>query len=358
MSKNKGRKNKTINPRFVEICKYEKNNLKKYLEKELKKYYKNVISNDGFLYVKGEDHVCLTAHMDTTPNVEYGKRKVVKDFYEKTTKDGKHIISSPEGIGGDDRCGVYMILKILETTTLRPSIVFCEDEEIGCVGSEKFSKSKFINDLEDMYFIIELDRRGSKDIVFYDDDNEEFHKFVKEVTNYNIEIGSCSDISNICPECKRSGVNLSCGYYNEHHYYEYVILEEMENTLNTTIKLINEGLKKQKTYEYKEKYYRYNRYPYGIGYDYNEGIYRANYGYRLNEGYTKYYSNLYNNRMDDETLYLEIEFSYKGEIRSEAYEGDNEYEMWYMFFNDYPDVCMNDVYDWNVFTSEEMKGII
>lgn len=343
--KNKGIKNVTTNPRFVEICRFEKNELKAYLATELKKYYRNVISKDGFLYVKGSDRVCLTAHMDTTSNVEYGIRELVKDTYEKVTKEGKHIISSPQGIGGDDRCGVYMILQILETTTLRPSIVFCEDEEIGCIGSSKFTMSKFIKDLEDMYFVIELDRRGSNDIVFYDDENEEFQDFVKETTGYEIALGSCSDISNICPECKRSGVNLSCGYYNEHHDYEYVVLEEMQRTLETTIKLIKEGLKKGKTFEYEERHYGYN---WNNGYD----RYLDSYNYKYGSRFT-----YYNNRKYDETYYLSIEFKIDGIDLQETYYGTDEYEMWFQFFNDYPTVAMKDVIDYEIWGGTTTKSV-
>ena len=141
-----GELNKRMNNKFIKICKMDKKELKKYLEKELSKYYKNVIAQDGFMYVKGKDKICLTAHMDTVHG------EIVKDYYV-LKEDGKTIVSSPQGIGGDDRCGVYMIMKILEKTKLRPTILFCEDEEVGCVGSRKFTYTKFIKDLEKMYFL-------------------------------------------------------------------------------------------------------------------------------------------------------------------------------------------------------------
>lgn len=305
-----------INKKFIEIVKYTKEELKNYLHKELSKYYKEIINEDGFLFVKGKDKICLTAHMDTTPSVEYGTRKPVKKIKIKN-KNNKTYISAKEGIGGDDRCGVFMIMQILETTSLRPSIVFCEDEEIGCVGSTKFSRSEYVNLLEDDYFVIELDRRGKNDIVFYDDDNKEFHEFVKETTGYEIAEGSCSDISEICPVCKRSGVNISCGYYNEHHYYEYVIYEEIMRTLETTINLIKKGIEKKEHFEYKEKEYeRYYRYSY-------------------------FYSNL------DEKLNLWIQFvdedGYEKEVE---YQGDDEYEMWFDFFNDHPNASMSCIIDY------------
>lgn len=48
------------------------------------------------------------------------------------------VTMSPQGIGGDDRCGVWMILQILRTAKCH--VLFCEDEEVGCVGAKKFTR--------------------------------------------------------------------------------------------------------------------------------------------------------------------------------------------------------------------------
>lgn len=242
--------------RFFTICKMSQPRLKNYLSHVLNRKYgkENVINADGFLYTKGND-VLLTAHMDTTPTLEYGDRMPVKNIVvERHTINGKEkrIVSSPQGIGGDDRCGIYIILRILNDTEFRPSILFCEDEEIGCVGSSKFVESEYIDDLKEMKFLIELDRRGNNDLVFYDDDNKEFHKWCEKVTGYKEAYGSCSDISNLMPESNRSGVNLSCGYYDEHHVKETVVLEEMLHTLEVTKKLLKEAKSLSKPFEFVE----------------------------------------------------------------------------------------------------------
>lgn len=344
--KQKGRKI-TEETDFIKICKKEKGELKNWLSNELKKYYKEVISKNGFLYARG-DKITLTAHMDTTPSVEYGKRKMVKEVYARNDEKGKEYIYSPQGIGGDDRCGVYMIMEILKRTDLRPTIIFCEDEEIGCIGSTKFSMSKYIEELEDMYFIIELDRRGSNDIVFYDDENEEFHEYVAEVTGYIEQFGSCSDISQICPECKVSGVNLSCGYYNEHHNYEKVYLDEMENTLNTTIKLIKKGLEDKVHYEYKEKVYYRNSYA-----DYCNNINRYGYSYDYGYGYGKSASVNYGNNTGT-NCYLTVEFDNGyGDCGEDSYEGDSIADLWYQFFSSHPNVRMCNVTDYVEWTSDD-----
>ena len=328
---------KITNKAFIDICKFEKCELKGYLKKELKKYYKRVISKDGFLYATSEklgNKIVLTAHMDTTPSVDYGKRKMVKDVYEYEDENGNTIVHSPQGIGGDDRCGVYMIMEILKRTELRPTIVFCEDEEIGSEGSDKFVRTEYIDELRDKLFVIELDRRGSNDAVFYDDDNLDFQRYIQDVTGYELEFGSFSDICNICPECGVSGVNLSCGYYNEHHAYEKVCLEEMERTLNTTINLIRKGIEDNIRFEYEERRYTYK-------YDWMNQLER--YEYKNNEIVT------IRDRVKEETFtyYLTVEFdNYYGDCGIEDYQGDSIADVWYQFLSSHPNLTMNDVVDY------------
>ena len=165
----KGLKNETKFPEFVQLCKYTQEELKEILPLRLVHAgYTTVIKGNGYIYAKGDIPYLLTAHMDTV------HRSPVKDFYEYTDANGNHIISSPQGIGGDDRCGIYMILEIIKE--FKPSILFCEDEEVGGVGARKFIQTDLAKELEFNY-AIELDRRGSNDAVFYDCDNEDFEEF-------------------------------------------------------------------------------------------------------------------------------------------------------------------------------------
>lgn len=228
-----GTKNFTEFPQFVNLCTVSQKVLKILLELRLKSAgYTEIISGDGYLYAKGNVPILLTAHMDTV------HKELVQDYYEYYDKEkDQHIISSPQGIGGDDRCGVYMILELIKTH--KCSVLFCEDEEIGCVGSGKFCKSTFIDDLKDMKYLIELDRRSDNDAVFYDCENDDFTKFIEDNTGYTEAYGSCSDISHLAPAAKVAAVNFSCGYYNAHTTSEYVIIEEMLNTIEVVRKLLD-----------------------------------------------------------------------------------------------------------------------
>ena len=248
---------------FEKICKiHNQIDLKRELRKELDKYYETVIEEDGFLYAPSENvDIMLTAHMDTV------HPKKCKKIVE-TVRNGKKAWWSPQGIGGDDRCGVFMILEILHNTDLRPAIVFCEDEEIGGKGSMKFAN--WLNKKADtrelnIKYVIELDRRNANDAVFYDCGNEEFIKYITETTGYKKAEGSFSDIGNISPELDVASVNLSCGYYLEHTLEHYVVLEEMERTLATTVALLVDSVYINK-FDYQEISWNYNWKGYRFGY--------------------------------------------------------------------------------------------
>ena len=94
--------------KFKNICKMEQTDLKVKMQNVLSSMgYKDVKSEDGFVYAKGDIPVLLLAHMDTV-------HEQIPYLICEERRDGKTILSSPFGIGGDDRCGIYMILDIVK----------------------------------------------------------------------------------------------------------------------------------------------------------------------------------------------------------------------------------------------------
>ena len=228
---------------FTQICKMPQKSLKKYVAKKLNETHKKIINADGFVYAQGTFPVLLVAHLDTVH-----KELPTQFFYDEI----QGALSSPQGIGGDDRCGVYMIFKVLEKYNC--SVLFCEDEEIGCVGAEKFIKSNTAKNLEFNY-IIEFDRKGSNDAVFYECANNKFEEFITKEF-YKTAYGSFSDISVIAPFLKCAAVNLSCGYYNAHTTDEYVVIADMEDSIEWACKILARTTEEDK-FEYIEDEYRY-----------------------------------------------------------------------------------------------------
>ncbi len=238
------------NKEFEKICRMSQKALKAYLVKEL-----NMIEGDGYAYREGTFPVLLTAHLDTVhahlPNkIQYYK-----------VKQNKVAVTSPNGIGGDDRCGVYMILKILKSVDC--SILFCEDEETGSQGAKKFVKTDLCESLKGKFkYIIELDRMNADDAVYYDDDNKEFHSFIQQ-EYWHHNWGTWSDICTLSPVLEISSVNLSCGYYNQHTKSEYVVLEEMERNIEEVVKLLERTDKEAEPFKFVERAKNYNYGYYG-----------------------------------------------------------------------------------------------
>lgn len=240
---------------FKQICQMSQKDLKDYLVNKLSETHNQMVVGDGFVYAQGKFPVLLVAHLDTVHD------KLPSTFEYDMISDA---LSSPEGIGGDDRCGVYMILDIIKRYNC--SVLFCEDEEIGCVGAEKFAKTELVQNLTFNY-IIEFDRKGNKDAVFYNCDNPEFEEFITK-EYFKTAYGSFSDISVVAPVLKCAAVNLSCGYYNAHTKSEYVVVSEMKNSIRMACKILDRTTENDK-FEYIENDYEYGDW-YGyslIGYD-------------------------------------------------------------------------------------------
>lgn len=146
-----------------------------------------------------------------------------------------------------------MILNLIKS--LKCHVLFCEQEEVGCIGAKSFCKS---NIKPDVNYIIEFDRRGHDDSVFYDCDNKEFEDFVNTV-GFKTAYGSCSDISYIAPHLGVSAVNLSSGYYNAHQLYEYIDMEVVERNTSRAKTLIEKEHNKKYAYIEKHKCYDWSK---------------------------------------------------------------------------------------------------
>lgn len=233
---------------FEYIVSLGQKNLKKKLRNELKKYYPptDVVSGDGYLLAKGSQ-IMLTAHMDTVH--EKPACTIVREKVGDLTK-----LSSPQGLGGDDRSGLWIILQILYRTDFRPTILFCEDEEIGSIGAGKFAETKEAVVLQNMKYLVELDRRNADDAVFYYCGNKEFQKYITDKTGNKKAEGSWSDICELSPIGDVASVNLSCGYYKEHKPETYVIEEEMEAVVGKVTALLEDETNVEKFEFCEEKF--------------------------------------------------------------------------------------------------------
>ena len=212
-----------------------------------KMYPGSIACQSRFLLVQGKAPVLLVAHLDTVHE---------EPVQTICTSQGGNILMSPQGIGGDDRCGVYALVKAHELADKKPWLLFTCDEEVGGKGArafaDAFNMGKLPKELEKLKLIIEIDRKGSGDAVYYDCVNENFEAYITS-KGFKTAFGTFSDISIIAPELGVAAVNLSSGYYHAHTLHEYINRKHLEATIRKVGEIIAESVQKDfPRYEYVE----------------------------------------------------------------------------------------------------------
>lgn len=224
---------------FEQIVKSNQRQVHSIMKTVLKNRYDNIKVTNDYIYAIGNIPIALVAHMDTVHATP------VEDLYYDTMKN---VMWSPQGLGADDRAGVFAILEILQTD-LRPHIILTTDEEKGCVGAGILSKEKC--PFENLKYLIQLDRRNDNDCVFYDCSTKNFIDYI-QTFGFVEAFGTFSDISMLCPAWEICGVNLSIGYQNEHTKHEYLNVGAMLRT----IKIVKNMLRQTEIpdFKYEEDY--------------------------------------------------------------------------------------------------------
>ena len=210
-----------------------------------------IIDFPNFAFFKGNIPVMLVAHADTVHN------EIPKEIYEHKEKG---YFVAREGLGADDRAGVAAILFIIYQG-YKPYVLITRGEETGAHGAREAAKA-LKKEVEDVKCLIEMDRRGSVDAVYYDNDNKEFARWV-ESFGFKKDTGSFSDISVLMPAWNISGVNLSIGYYSPHTKNETLVVHEFFSTVEKVMKILDNP--PEKKYDFVEDPYA------GFGFGFTPG---------------------------------------------------------------------------------------
>ena len=210
--------------------------MRDFIRQHIRKNVPNCrIRNDeyGNIYItKGvaETYPCIVAHLDQVQKTHS------KDF--QVIDSGVILMGySPsrhrmEGLGADDKNGIWIALKCLSRHD-SIKVAFFVEEEIGCQGSMKADMEFF----KDVRYVIQPDRRGTDDLIttigWTDLCSKEFVKAIRPKRfGYKEEEGMMTDVLTL----KENGlgvscVNLSCGYFNPHTDYEFTEKKALLNCL-------------------------------------------------------------------------------------------------------------------------------
>ena len=147
---------------------------------------------------------------------------------------------SREGLGADDKNGIFICLSCLERC---PSlkVFFAVGEEKGCIGSNRADMDFF----GDSLYILEPDCKGGEEIHTVlrgiPCASEEFIATLTEnMPGYTVTEGKTSDILALTlSDAGVSCANIPAGYHNPHKDDEYTVLEELEKSRSAIYSFIS-----------------------------------------------------------------------------------------------------------------------
>ena len=238
------------------------------------------VDKKGNIYAtKGESdtYPCVACHIDEV-------HKFRKDGYKVMESDGVLYGFNPntmsfEGIGADDKNGIWVCIKALNEFDAIKCAFFVA-EEVGCQGSRAAEMAFF----DDCRFVLQCDRKGNSDFITNASCTELCSKeFVKDANisafGYKEANGLMTDVMELKERgLKVSACNISCGYYNPHTNNEMTRISDLLNCYNLVRNIITNCVK---TYPHKYVAPKYTGYTgkYGGYYDGWGGYY----GYKKDE---------------------------------------------------------------------------
>lgn len=196
---------------------------------------------DGGVYFSNNSKITLVSHADTVHNTEPTLFKVVNSMeglldVNLQPVEPNYIISSPQGLGADDRTGCYILEAIFDSEhSTKFNYLILRDEEIGLVGAGEFAKSPNRVVLDSTELFVEFDRAGY-DFVTYGNGNEKVITFLEDL-GISHGKGSASDIKELSPAFQKPSLNLGVGYEKQHSLVETQEWDGIDNAIDIALAL-------------------------------------------------------------------------------------------------------------------------
>ncbi len=222
--------------------------------------YGNIIAK------KGRGSIGLAAHTDTihdifndSPLYFYKDKKNNLYGYKvesRGIKNKKKCIKV--GIGGDDKVGIHLTLKLLNKLENAKAFFFT-GEEIGSTGALSMN----VKHLESCSYLIQIDRAGIEDVVtsYFGSSliSDDFLEAIAPVLIKHKRIeasGMTTDVIALAEDSKLdvSVINVSCGYYKSHTSEEFINLIDVKRTYFLLLDLVNVLGEEPYPHEYSKAY--------------------------------------------------------------------------------------------------------
>ena len=257
---------------------YQEEDMVEYICDELEKIHGVTFYRDNMMNIyatkgtleEGEFYPMFIAHTDTVHN-KIDKIVVKEEKLKRPYTFGKNFDDTlvdvlkaydvndlPTGIGGDDKCGIFICLELLKQLD-KVKIGLFVSEETGCHGSSKCDE----NFLQDVGYITQYDAPGNHLITeicsgvrLFERDSEFFTKTSKVITEsfkneMLVQSHPYTDISQLKKKIDVSCINMSCGYYNMHSPQEFISIEDVKCAIEAGKNMVKELGHKKYEYQYK-----------------------------------------------------------------------------------------------------------
>lgn len=210
-------------------------------EKELLDFIVSILSKNNIPYQQDDNgniyclnHMnepLLSAHTDCVGTAESGAYVNLIDLYPY---ENDEILKGIGNIGGDDKCGVFLILLYLLSG--KPiNAVFSVEEEIGGFNgiTHLLNVIKDNEVFKSIPYCLVLDRKNPGDIICNKNSygSKDFEAALYKIgKDYGYEpvLGGSSDANKI--KDYMNCCNLSVSYYNPHSSTEFVSMNDLYNT--------------------------------------------------------------------------------------------------------------------------------
>lgn len=206
--------------------------------------YQYTVDNIGNIYVTKGDasgYPCFVSHTDTVHNINEDLIVIENSNGNLTGKCNK--TGDPSGIGGDDKCGVYLCLEMLDKLDT-VKVAFFVGEEFGMIGSKEADPEFF----KDVTYAIQFDSPCGNtmsltlkgQLLF--DVNTPFGTIVspilvkRGITEWQHH--PYTDAYQLITKFDFPCLNIAAGYHQYHTRNEYVVPSEVENSFQLANELV------------------------------------------------------------------------------------------------------------------------
>ena len=202
----------------------------------------------NIMITKGDatHYPCLVAHTDTVHSID-GEI----DIRECIRPDAQGMdqlaltgfapgTDSPRGCGGDDKAGVFACMEIMDRLDAC-KVFLAVSEETGCHGSKAAPAKWFHN----VGYFIQFDSPENNTMSYtllgqplYQEDGVFFGLIKEELHGIDPKRHPYTDVAILGKRFSVECLNLPAGYYNYHRANEYVVVSDVECTIDLGERLV------------------------------------------------------------------------------------------------------------------------